>query len=154
MRAGKLGRWDLVAADRLLKSKASWSEVERDVERMAGPRGLMIFTRINQGEIISLSGKVKRCSLYLVGNPVIANKIISIDIRGSLYVPFRVCLYDSATVGSAVISYDRPSSFLAGLERPELDEIGLILVQRSMGSQDLANRLWHPPPNEPDGCRA
>jgi uncharacterized protein (DUF302 family) len=106
----ELGRWDLAAADRLLKSNASWSEVEREVERMAGPRGLMIFIRINQGEIISLSGTLKRCSLYLVGNPVIANKIISIDIRGSFYVPFRVCLYESVTVGSAVISYDRPSS--------------------------------------------
>jgi hypothetical protein len=70
----------LAAADGLLKSKASWGEVEREVEQMAGPRGLMIFTRINQGEIISLSGEVKRCSLYLV----------------SFYVPFRVCLYDNA----------------------------------------------------------
>jgi uncharacterized protein (DUF302 family) len=129
----ELGRWDLAAADRLLKSKASWSEVEREVGRMAGARGLMIFTEINQGEIISLSGEVKRCSLYLVGNPVIAKKIISIDIRGSFYVPFRVCLYDHATAGSAMISYDRPSSFLAGLERPELDEIGFILDQKIDG---------------------
>ena len=53
----ELGRWDLAAADRLLKSNASWSEVEREVDRMAGPRGLMIFTRINQGEIISVSGE-------------------------------------------------------------------------------------------------
>jgi len=45
----ELGRWDLTAADRLLKSNASWSEVEREVDRMAGPRGLMTFTRINQG---------------------------------------------------------------------------------------------------------
>lgn len=129
----ELGRWDLAAADRLLKSKASWSEVEREVGRMAGPRGLMILTRINQGEIISLSGALKRCSLYLVGNPVIANKIISIDIRGSFYVPFRVCLYDHGTASSAVISYDRPSSFLAGLERPELKEIGVMLDQKIDG---------------------
>ena len=52
---------------------------------MAGPRGLMD----NPGEIISLLGESKQSSLYLVGNPVIANKIISIDIRGSFYVPFR-----------------------------------------------------------------
>jgi uncharacterized protein (DUF302 family) len=129
----ELGRWDLAAADRLLKSNASWSEVEREVDRMAGPRGLMIFTRINQGEIISLSGESKRCSLYLVGNPVIANKIIGIDIRGSFYVPFRVCLYDSITAGSAVISYDRPSSLLAGLEQPELNEISIMLDEKIDG---------------------
>ena len=129
----ELGRWDLVAADRLLKSNASWSEVEREVDRMAGPRGLMNFLRINQGEIISLSGALKWCSLYLVGNPVIANKIISIDVRSSFYVPFRVCLYDSVTAGSAEISYDRPSSLLAGLEQPELKNIGLMLDQKIDG---------------------
>jgi hypothetical protein len=32
-----------------------------------------------------------------------------------------------------VISYDRPSSSLAGLERPELEEIGLILDQKIDG---------------------
>jgi uncharacterized protein (DUF302 family) len=135
----ELGRWDLAAADRLLKSNASWSEVEREVDRMAG-RGLMIFTRINQGEIISLSGEVKWCSLYLVGNPVIANKIISIDVRGSFYVPFRVCLYDSVTAGSAVISYDRPSSLLAGLEQPELKKIGLMLDQKIDGVVDALRK--------------
>jgi hypothetical protein len=50
----ELGQWDTVAADRLLKSNASWSEAEREVER---------FTWITQGEIISLSGDVMRCSL-------------------------------------------------------------------------------------------
>jgi hypothetical protein len=50
----ELGQWDTVAADRLLKSNASWSEAERAVER---------FTWITQGEIISLSGDVMRCSL-------------------------------------------------------------------------------------------
>jgi uncharacterized protein (DUF302 family) len=136
----ELGRWDLAAADRLLKSNASWSEVEREVDRMAGPRGLAIFTRINQGEIISLSGELKRSSLYLIGNPVISNKIISIDIRGSFYVPFQVCLYDSATAGSAVISYDRPSSFLAGLEHPELEKIGLMLDQKIDGVVDALRK--------------
>jgi uncharacterized protein (DUF302 family) len=136
----EVGRWDLAAADRLLKSEASWSEVEREVGRMAGPQGLMIFTRINQGEIISLSGESKRCSLYLVGNPVIANKIISVDIRGSFYVPFRVSLYDHGTTGSAVISYDRPSSFLATLERPELEEIGVMLDQKIDGVADTLRK--------------
>jgi uncharacterized protein (DUF302 family) len=93
----------------------------------------MIFTRINQGEIISVSGESKRCSLYLIGNLVVANKIIGIDIRGSFYVPFRVCLYDSITAGSAVISYDRPSSLLASLDQPELNEIGIMLDEKIDG---------------------
>ena len=130
----ELGHWDPAAGNLLVERQASWSDVERDVERMAGPHGLMIFFRVNQGAVTSLSGKVKRCSLYLVGNPVIANQILSIDLRASFYVPFRVCLY------GAVISYDRPSSFLGQLGRPELKEIGALLDQKIDGVVDALRK--------------
>jgi hypothetical protein len=92
----ELGRWDPVTGNALVERRAPWSDVEREVERMAGKHGLMIFFRADQGAVASLVGKAKRYSLYLVGNPVIANRIISIDIRASFYVPFRVCLYAPA----------------------------------------------------------
>jgi uncharacterized protein (DUF302 family) len=57
----------------------------------------MIIARVDLGGVASLSGHETRCSLYLVGNPLIANQIISIDLRGSFYVPFRVALYDEWT---------------------------------------------------------
>ena len=100
---------------------------------MAGRHGLMIIFRANQGAITSLSGRAKRCSLYIVGNPVIANRIFELDLRASLYVPFRVCLYDDGGPAGATISYDRPSSFLAGLGRPELGEIGTLLDRKIDG---------------------
>ena len=68
--------------------------------------------------------------MYLVGNPVIANQIISIDLRASFYVPFRVSLYDDAGPDGAVISYYRPSSFLAAFGRPELMKIGELLDRK------------------------
>lgn len=40
---------------------------------------------------------------------------------------FRVCLYDDGGAGGAVISYDRPSSFLRALGRPELTKFGKLL---------------------------
>jgi len=88
----------------LLERKAAWTEVERAMERVAGPRGLTIILRADQGKITSLSGDEKRCSLYLVGNPVIANRILGIDLRASFCVPFRVCLYDDGGPNGAVIS--------------------------------------------------
>jgi hypothetical protein len=63
---------------------------------------------------------------------VIADKIIAIDIRASFYVPFRVAIFDSGKDG-AVISYDRPSSFLAALGRPEVKEFGNLLDQKIEG---------------------
>ena len=94
------------------------------MERVAEPHGLMIIARVDLGDVTSLSGQPHRCSSYLVGNPVIANEVITIDLRGSFYVPFRVALYDDGGPDGAVIAYDRPSSLLAALGRPELTEIG------------------------------
>jgi hypothetical protein len=87
----ELGYLDPTIAEQLLERKAAWTEVERAMDRVAGPRGLMIIFRADQGKITSLSGDEKRCSLY---------------------------------------PYDRPSSFLAALERPELKEFGELLDRK------------------------
>jgi uncharacterized protein (DUF302 family) len=128
----ELGRFDPAAAKALVERRAPWSEVEKELERLGGTHGLMIVAGANQGAITSLSGKLKRCMLYLVGNPVIADKIIAIDIRASFYVPFRLALFDNEEVGG-VISYDRPSSFLATLSQPELKQFGALLDQKIDG---------------------
>ena len=87
----------------------------------------MIIFAADQGALTSLSGKAKRCSLYIVGNPVIANDILDIDLGASFSVPFRVALYESGDGGRAVFAYDRPSSFLSSLGRPELKAFGTAL---------------------------
>jgi uncharacterized protein (DUF302 family) len=127
---GSLGKWDRIAGESLATEKAGWPKVEAAVAKMAEPFGLMVLAKIDQGHIISLSGKTKKCTLYLVGNPVIANEIIEIDLRGSFYVPFRVAVHDDGGPNGGIISYDRPSSFLAALDRPELDAIGRSLDEK------------------------
>lgn len=121
---------DSVIEDSLIQKKAPWVEVEVAIQRMAGPHGLMIFFQVDQGRLTSLNDGIKRCSLYIVGNGVIAEKILSIDVRGSLYVPFRVCLYDNGNPGGAIISFDRPSSFIATLQQPALMKIGFLLDRK------------------------
>jgi uncharacterized protein (DUF302 family) len=128
----ELGHLDPAVTKALVERRASWSEVEEEIERIGGVHGLMIIASANQGVVTSLSGKMKRCMLYLIGNPVIADKIIAIDIRASFYVPFRVAIFDCGKDG-AIISYDRPSSFLAALGRPELKEFGILLDQKIEG---------------------
>ena len=58
------------------------------------------------------------CSLY--------NQIIEIELRG----PFWVAVHDDGGPNGGTISYDRPSSFLAALTRPELDAIGKSLDEK------------------------
>src|SRR5262245_26503986 len=106
----ELKHLDPAITQRLIERKAPWGEVEREIAGIASPYGLMIIARVDQGELTSLSGRGKRCTLYLVGNPVIANQILGVDHRASFYVPFRVALYDDESPEGAVIAYDRPSS--------------------------------------------
>jgi uncharacterized protein (DUF302 family) len=129
----EMGRWDPITETSIIQQKATWNMVEGAFQTMAGPYGLMIFFYVDQGRLISLKDGIKRCSLYIVGNGVIAEKILSIDIRASLYVPFRVCLYDNGNPNGASIGFDRPSSFLATLHHPELTEIGLLLDKKIDG---------------------
>jgi uncharacterized protein (DUF302 family) len=125
-----LGKWDQTVAVQLWKEKAKWPEVEAVIAKMAEPFGLMVLAKIDQGRITSLSGTPKMCTLYLVGNPAIAKQIIEIDLRASFYVPFRVAVHDDGGPDGGIISYDRPSSFLAALDRPELDAIGKSLDEK------------------------
>jgi uncharacterized protein (DUF302 family) len=124
-----VGHWNPASGEALWKETAAWPKVEAAVAEAGEPFGLMVMAKIDQGRLTSLSGKVKHCSLYLVGNPVIANRIIDIDARGSFHVPFRVALHGGNT-GEGIISYDLPSSFLATLDRPELTTIGKSLDEK------------------------
>jgi uncharacterized protein (DUF302 family) len=121
-----IGRLDESAARALKARKAPWSDVQVAMDRMAGPSGLMLFKQVDQGAIASLAGTTIRCRLYLIGNPAIAAQIVRIDVRGCLYVPFRVAIFETHEPG-AVMCFDRPSSFLGLLGRPELKDIGSLL---------------------------
>ncbi|TXK84889.1 DUF302 domain-containing protein [Paenibacillus sp. N3.4] len=126
----ELGHWDRNAETALVKEHASWEKVQQAFAQMAGPHGLMIFFKIDQGRLVSLHNGIKKCVLYIVGNGVVAEPILTIDIRASLFVPFRVCLYDNGNPTGAIISYERPSSFLATLNQPALYPYGSLLDHR------------------------
>ncbi|ACS98919.1 DUF302 domain-containing protein [Paenibacillus sp. JDR-2] len=123
----QMGRWDPYIGNQLVRQQASWEQVEAAVKPMEGPHGLMILSEVNQGELLSLQSGIKQCRLYLVGNPLIAEPILAVDRRASLYVPFRVTLYDNGGPRGAIISFDRPSSFLGALHQPTLAPYGKLL---------------------------
>jgi hypothetical protein len=52
-----------------------------------------------------------------------------------------VCLYDDRHPDGAVISYDRPSSFLAVLGRPELKAFGEMLDRKIDGVADALRKI-------------
>jgi uncharacterized protein (DUF302 family) len=122
-----IGHLDMAKAEQLVARFVPWPEVEAAMGDMAGDSGLMLFTVFDQGSVASLAGDPVRCRLYIVGNPAVASRIVRIDARGALYVPFRVAVYAASGADGAAIAFDRPSSLLAGLGRRELDEVGQML---------------------------
>jgi uncharacterized protein (DUF302 family) len=124
----EVGHWDAQVAARLVAENTDWEKVREAVAKMVGHQGLMVIAKINQGEIASLSGTPQKCAVYLVGNPIIATDIFKIDIRAGMLVPFRVEIFDDGACGA--LSYDLPSSFLASLGKPGLEEIGRSLDQK------------------------
>jgi uncharacterized protein (DUF302 family) len=119
----QLGRYDRAVGAELVRKQASWEEVSATIEAMAGPHGLMIMSHLELGRTVSLKGTLRQCSLYLVGNPLIASE--TADIRAGMLVPFRVEIY--AEENGAVLSYDRPSSSLASLRNNTLNTLGTSL---------------------------
>ncbi len=124
----QFGAWNPEAARETFG--AGWPALEKRIDDMLGPSGLMILSATNQGEIASVTGRSIRCILYEVGNPVIATKILAIDIRACILVPFRVALYCEAEGKDGQMVYDRPSSLLAFLNKPSLTEIGASLDEK------------------------
>ena len=119
-----LGTWDPATAQRLVERHAPWADVEAAAAKAGGSLGLMIIATLDQGQLTSLSGRAKKCRLYLVGNPVIASMILDVTPHAALYVPFRVALFEGDGSGEGRLSFDRPSSSLALLGSPAIDEIG------------------------------
>jgi uncharacterized protein (DUF302 family) len=131
--------WPRETSVDFISHQAPWSAVQAEVARLGGRRGLMIFSKIDTGRLTSLSGRRKNSTLYLVGNPVIANEILNIDRKGAFYVPFRVALYAEGREGYASLCYDRPSSFLATLN-PRLAAIGRELDSKIDAVADAMRR--------------
>lgn len=124
---GELGWWDPLVDSSLIQRAHSWEERKKVYQSMAEPHGLIIFNQLAQDQTAAPSTGNRQCSLYLIGNPIISEQILRIDARASLYVPFRVCLYVPQDLDGSIISFERPSSFIAALRNAELMKFGYLL---------------------------
>lgn len=68
---------------------------------------------------MSLAGHRARCTEYLMGNHVIAERMARHDAGAFLYAPLRTTIHE-APEGRVRLAIDRPSDLLAALDRPEI----------------------------------
>lgn len=117
---------DRAMLDRLVETRSTADEVRAAVARAQGDLEFMILAKLVQGSLTSLLGTPKKISVYLMGNPVIANRMFEQNPAAGLYAPLRVSLYEDRA-GAAHFAYDRPSSLLGSFGDAAIDEVAALL---------------------------
>lgn len=126
---GELGNTeDLV--QQLLATKVSWEQVTQAIEKRLGTSGFSIFSKVEQGQLLAVSGKPQRVIQYAIGNPLLAIKMIEHAPEVALYAPLRLAVYEGEQ-GGTFVTYDRFTSLLAPYRRPEITATAA-LVERKL----------------------
>jgi uncharacterized protein (DUF302 family) len=114
----------------LLSNGEPWSKMESLMDA-AAPFGFMIFYRTDVTPAMTAAGNSAECIQYLMGNPVIAERMFRHDPRTMLYAPLRTIIWGEPS-GDAWFTVDQPSS-LFGSIGSELLEVGQLL-DRKLGT--------------------
>lgn len=120
---------DGVAFARLVEMKSTPEQVEKVVERMTGSLQFVRLAKVEQGPMVSLLGRAKKMSQFLIGNPLIANRLFEVNPAIALYAPVRVALYEDYQ-GKAHFTYEKPSSSLAPFDHPEVRIVASLLDEK------------------------
>lgn len=122
----------------LVLDGATWHDVEVLVSRTVGQTGFVALARLDQGVLFSLSGRQLEATLYLVGNPVIARKILEVEPAAALYAPFRVAVFRDPM--GVHIAYDKPSSMFASFPSRAIGDIAVDLDEKIRSSAETSCR--------------
>jgi uncharacterized protein (DUF302 family) len=128
---------DVAAFVQMVTSGWDARRIEHAIEGMVGQLGLMTLGKLEQGPLVSVLGKPKKMSLYLIGNPVLANRMYDQRPAVGLYAPLRVLIYEDEE-GTCHFTYERPSMVLEQFGDDEIRAVARLLDQKM---EHLATRL-------------
>lgn len=130
----QLGKFDQAQA----LDAESDADLSRMLGEMQGESGLMVVAVLEMDQILPrLRASSERARQYLVGNPLIADKMASVNTLAALFAPPRVLIYshDERTY----ISYQRPSTTFGRLKSDvimvtalDLDDKFAAIVQKAL----------------------
>jgi hypothetical protein len=115
----------LDAVRKLVARQASWSEMERLIGD-AAPFGFLIYFRNVVGPVMELAANNSRCTAYLMGNHVIAERMFRHDPRAMMYAPLHTVIWEDDE-GGAWFTIDQPSGQFQSFGIPEVAEVGVEL---------------------------
>jgi hypothetical protein len=130
---------DIGTLNRLVGARASTREIEDAVRSMAGELEFMSFAKLEQGPLVSLLGKPKKMVVFLLGNPVLANRMYEANPAVGVYAPLRAAIYEDSQ-GRAHFTYDRPSALLGQFDDAQVRAVAKMLDEKM---DALANAIAH-----------
>lgn len=90
-------------------------------EKTVGSSGFMQFMMLDHGSLLTEKGKPSKARQYLIGNPDLAIKMTSHDLRAALYAPLRCLVYRDRD--QTIVEYDLPSSIFMQFQNPQIDKV-------------------------------
>jgi hypothetical protein len=117
--------FDAAEVQQLIARGGQWEDIQAAAERNA-PNGLMVYARLDIGQLMAAAGHATKCVEYLLGNHVVAERMFRHDPATALYAPLRV-LVRSDTDDQAIFTIDRPGSVFAGWGNTEITAVGVEL---------------------------
>lgn len=120
--------WSTLFND-LASANASWQQVTEAVTPQIGPSGFICMIKIDLGILLSLQGRKQQVIRYVIGNPLVANRMIAADAEAGLYAPVNVVVYQEDG-GQTKIAYDQPSSLLGQFNNEPITTVAQMLGQK------------------------
>ena len=109
-------------------------DFETRIRAYEGRSGFMRFLTNDHGARMSRIGVYARIRLYTIGNPLLAQTMITHDPGVGLNVPIKVLIYQTLT-GEVRLAYDLPSTLMSRLHN---DDVSAAALKLDAKLRDLA----------------
>ncbi|PWB95207.1 hypothetical protein C5689_03415 [Methylosinus sporium] len=122
----ELGSVEDGALPREVAAATSRTDFETRIRRYEGRSGFMRFLTNDHGAWMGRMGTDAKIRSYVIGNPLVAQTMITHDPGVGLNVPIRVAIFQTST-GEVRLAYDLPSSLMSRLHNEDVSAAALEL---------------------------
>jgi hypothetical protein len=107
---------------------ADWDAVVHATAENA-PHHFIRYWTLDNDALMQLAGHTPRCSSYLMGNHVIAERMYRHNSGIMLYAPLRTLIHEDAN-GATWFCVDQPSTHFGSFGDPAITEVGIELDRK------------------------
>ena len=125
------------AIPREVAAATSRTDFETRIRRYEGRSGFMRFLTKDHGAWMGRMGTDAKIRSYVIGNPMVAQTMITHDPGVGLNVPIRVVIFQTST-GEVRLAYDLPSSLMSRLHNEDVYAAALELDAKLRALAELA----------------